>query len=145
MLDQGEQMRVFPLSNWAELDIWLYKHQQDINIVPIYLAFERMSWVDEDSGQTMARDDDRMLPYLSDVEKKSLKKRMIRFRTRGCHPQTGTVESTATTNLDIVAEMLSARTSERESRLQDKGQSDSMKKRIRRATLDHNKIEIGQS
>lgn len=128
-LDQGEQMRVFPLSNWTELDIWLYIHQQNIDIVPLYLASERMSWIDEDSGQILALDDDRMLPYLSDVEKKSLKKRMIRFRTLGCYPQTGAVESSATTTLDIVAEMLAARTSEREGRLLDKDQSGSMEKK----------------
>lgn len=69
---------------------------------------------------------------------------MIRFRKLDCHPQTSTIESNANTNLDIVAEMIAARTSERESRLQDIGQSDSMKKRIRRAIFDHNKIEIGQ-
>lgn len=93
-------MRVFPLSNWTELDIWLHIHQQNIDIVPLYLASERMSWVDEDSGQILALDDDRMLPYLSDAEKQSLKKRMIRFRTLGCYPQTGAVESSATTTLD---------------------------------------------
>lgn len=128
-LDKGESMRVFPLSNWTELDIWLYIHQQNIEIVPLYLASERMSWVDEDSGQILALDDERMLPFLSAKEKQSLKKRMIRFRTLGCYPQTGAVESDATDTLSIVGEMISTRTSEREGRLLDKDQTGSMEKK----------------
>ncbi|MEM0909571.1 MAG: sulfate adenylyltransferase subunit CysD [Pseudomonadota bacterium] len=130
-IDQGETVRVFPLSNWTELDIWLYILHESIEIVPLYFAAERMSWIDEDSGQILALDDDRMLPYLKPSEKDSLEKRKIRFRTLGCYPQTGAVLSDADTLEDIVKEMIVSKTSEREGRLLDKDQTGSMEKKKR--------------
>lgn len=130
-INAGESVRVFPLSNWTELDIWLYILHEKIDIVPLYFADERMSWVDEDSGQILALDDDRMLPYLSKKEKASLAKRWIRFRTLGCYPQTGAVLSKANTREDIVTEMILSKTSEREGRLLDKDQTGSMEKKKR--------------
>jgi len=128
---KGESVRVFPLSNWTELDIWLYILKEQIDIVPLYFAAERLCWVDDDSGQLLALDDERMLPYLSETEKASLQERWIRFRTLGCYPQTGAVESTATTLEGIVGEMLTTRTSERQGRLLDKDQAGSMEKKKR--------------
>lgn len=128
---KGESVRVFPLSNWTELDIWLYILKEQIDIVPLYFAAERLCWVDDDSGQILALDDERMLPYLSEQEKASLQERWIRFRTLGCYPQTGAVESTATTLEAIVGEMLTTRTSERQGRLLDKDQTGSMEKKKR--------------
>jgi sulfate adenylyltransferase subunit 2 len=101
-INKGESVRVFPLSNWTELDIWLYILAEQIDIVPLYFAAPRMSWVDDDSGQILALDDDRMLPYLSETEKATLKQRSIRFRTLGCYPQTGAVISEADTLEKIV-------------------------------------------
>ncbi|MFT4655018.1 MAG: sulfate adenylyltransferase subunit 2 [Patiriisocius sp.] len=130
-IDKGESVRVFPLSNWTELDIWLYILQEQIDIVPLYFADERMSWIDEDSGQILGLDDKRMLPHLTEKETASLKKRWIRFRTLGCYPQTGAVLSTATTREEIVTEMILSKTSEREGRLLDKDQTGSMEKKKR--------------
>jgi sulfate adenylyltransferase subunit 2 len=130
-VDQGESVRVFPLSNWTELDIWLYILQEQIDIVPLYFAQERMSWIDGDSGQILGLDDDRMLPHLSAKEKDSLQKRWIRFRTLGCYPQTGAVLSKAITREEIVTEMILSKTSEREGRLLDKDQTGSMEKKKR--------------
>jgi sulfate adenylyltransferase subunit 2 len=130
-INKGESVRVFPLSNWTELDIWLYILQEQIDIVPLYFANERMSWIDEDSGQILGLDDDRMLPHLSKKEQATLQKRWIRFRTLGCYPQTGAVLSKAITREEIVAEMLLSKSSEREGRLLDKDQTGSMEKKKR--------------
>ncbi|MCE2593807.1 sulfate adenylyltransferase subunit CysD [Motilimonas cestriensis] len=128
-VNPGESVRVFPLSNWTELDIWQYIHQERIDIVPLYYAAPRLSWIDDSSGQILALDDERMLPFLTPTEKSSLKERWIRFRTLGCYPQTGAVESRATTVLDIISEMLISNTSERQGRLLDKDQVGSMEKK----------------
>lgn len=130
-IDKGESVRVFPLSNWTELDIWLYILQEQIDIVPLYFADERMCWIDEDSGQLLALDDERMLEHLTEKEKASLKKRWIRFRTLGCYPQTGATLSHAKTREEIVTEMILSKTSEREGRLLDKDQTGSMEKKKR--------------
>ena len=130
-INKGESVRVFPLSNWTELDIWLYILQEKIDIVPLYFAAQRISWIDEDSGQILGLDDDRMLPHLTRNEKSSLQKRWIRFRTLGCYPQTGAVLSKAITREDIVLEMILSKTSEREGRLLDKDQTGSMEKKKR--------------
>ncbi|WP_040298037.1 sulfate adenylyltransferase subunit CysD [Bermanella marisrubri] len=130
-LGMGESVRVFPLSNWTELDIWLYILREQIEIVPLYYAAPRLSWIDQDSGQILALDDERMLPHLTPQEKDSLAERWIRFRTLGCYPQTGAVESKATQVTDIIAEMLMSNTSERQGRLLDKDQSGSMEKKKR--------------
>ena len=130
-INKGESVRVFPLSNWTELDIWLYILQEQIDIVPLYFADERMSWIDEESGQILGLDDERMLDHLTPKEKSSLKKRSIRFRTLGCYPQTGAVLSTAKTREEIVTEMILSKTSEREGRLLDKDQTGSMEKKKR--------------
>ena len=99
--------------------------------MPLYFADERLSWIDEDSGQLLALDDERMLPYLTEKEKASLETRWIRFRTLGCYPQTGAVLSKAKTREDIVTEMILSKTSEREGRLLDKDQTGSMEKKKR--------------
>jgi sulfate adenylyltransferase subunit 2 len=130
-LNPQETVRVFPLSNWTELDIWLYIKKENIDIVPLYFARPRMSWIDEASRQILALDDERMLPYLSKKERASLKQRTIRFRTLGCYPQTGAILSD-TENIDgIIAEMLATRTSERQGRLLDQDQIGSMEKKKR--------------
>jgi sulfate adenylyltransferase subunit 2 len=120
---KGESIRVFPLSNWTELDIWQYIHRENIPIVPLYFADERP--VVERDGQLIMVDDNRMrfLPG----EKPMMKK--IRFRTLGCYPLTGAIESNATTLLDIIEEMLVATSSERQGRVIDKDQSASMEKK----------------
>jgi len=90
-----------------------------------------MSWIDDDSGQILGLDDDRMLPHLTNNEKASLQKCWIRFRTLWCYPQTGAVLSKATTREDIVKEMILSKTSEREGHLLDKDQTGSMEKKKR--------------
>jgi sulfate adenylyltransferase subunit 2 len=130
-IDKGESVRVFPLSNWTELDIWTYIEMEKIDIVPLYFSCSRLSWVCEESTQIFALDDERMLPHLSTKEKDSLKERNIRFRTLGCYPQSGAIESSATNVLSIIAELIIARTSEREGRMLDKDQSGSMEKKKR--------------
>ena len=122
---QGESIRVFPLSNWTELDIWQYILEDDIPIVPLYYAAERP--VVERDGQTIMVDDER-LP-LKAGEKPELK--MVRFRTLGCYPLTGAIMSNATTLEEIVLEMLTARTSERSGRLIDHDEAGSMEKKKR--------------
>lgn len=122
---QGESIRVFPLSNWTELDIWQYILEDDIPIVPLYYAAERP--VVERDGQTIMVDDER-LP-LKAGEKPELK--MVRFRTLGCYPLTGAILSSATTLEEIVLEMLTARTSERSGRLIDHDEAGSMEKKKR--------------
>ena len=121
--NKGESIRVFPLSNWTELDIWQYIHRENIPIVPLYFAAERP--VVERDGQLIMVDDARMnmLPGETPMMKK------IRFRTLGCYPLTGAIESNATSLLDIIEEMLVATSSERQGRVIDKDQSASMEKK----------------
>lgn len=119
----GESIRVFPISNWTELDIWQYIHMENIPIVPLYLAQERP--VVERDGMLIMVDDER-LP-LKDGEKPMMKS--VRFRTLGCYPLTGAVESTASTLPEIIQEMLLTTTSERQGRAIDHDQSASMEKK----------------
>jgi sulfate adenylyltransferase subunit 2 len=125
-IDRGESVRAFPLSNWTELDVWQYIMLENIDLVPLYFSAQRLSWIDESSGQILALDDERMLPYLNPNELKTLKKRQIRFRTLGCYPQTGAIESQASCVQDILGEMLVTRQSERQGRLLDQDQAGSM-------------------
>lgn len=120
---KGESIRVFPLSNWTELDIWQYILKESIPIVPLYFAAPRPV-VDRD-GMLIMVDDERM--KLRPGE--SVENRMVRFRTLGCYPLTGAIESDATTLEAIVAEMLTARTSERQGRLIDRDEAGSMEKK----------------
>jgi sulfate adenylyltransferase subunit 2 len=112
-IDKGESIRVFPLSNWTELDIWLYLLREDIPIVPLYYAAERP--VVERSGTLIMVDDERM--EMAEGETPMMKK--VRFRTLGCYPLTGAVESNAETIEEIVQEMLLTTTSERQGRVID--------------------------
>jgi sulfate adenylyltransferase subunit 2 len=121
----GESIRVFPLSNWTELDIWQYILMEDIPIVPLYFAKKRP--VVQRDGTLLMVDDDRM--KLRDGEKAH--DRLVRFRTLGCYPLTGAIESSADTLEAIVSEMLTARTSERQGRLIDTDESASMEKKKR--------------
>ena len=113
-LSPGESIRVFPLSNWTELDIWQYIYAEDIPIVPLYLAAKRPT-VDRD-GQLFMVDDERFRLNPGEVPVD----RSIRFRTLGCYPLTGAIESEAATLPEIIAEMLVATTSERQGRVIDK-------------------------
>ncbi|WP_417586709.1 sulfate adenylyltransferase subunit CysD [Pararhodobacter oceanensis] len=122
---QGESIRVFPISNWTELDVWQYILQEGIPIVPLYFAAKRP--VVERDGMLIMKDDDRM--ELRDGE--VLEERLVRFRTLGCYPLTGAVESSADTLEGIVRETLVARTSEREGRAIDHDESGSMEKKKR--------------
>ena len=124
-LGPGETMRVFPLSNWTELDIWLYIHLEQIPVVPLYFAAPRP--VVERGGALIMADDDR-LP-LAPGEQPTL--RSVRFRTLGCYPLTGAVPSEATTTAAILEEMLDARTSERQNRLIDHDAKGSMEQKKR--------------
>jgi sulfate adenylyltransferase subunit 2 len=121
----GESIRVFPLSNWTELDIWQYILKENIPIVPLYFAARRP--VVERDGMLVMVDDDRM-PIGSDDK---VEERMVRFRTLGCYPLTGAIDSDAATLEDIVREMLTARTSERQGRMIDKDEAGSMEKKKR--------------
>ncbi|MDH4126285.1 MAG: sulfate adenylyltransferase subunit CysD [Gammaproteobacteria bacterium] len=120
---KGESIRVFPLSNWTELDIWQYIHLEKIEIVPLYLAAERPT-VERD-GLLIMVDDDRF--PLRDGEKP--RQRSIRFRTLGCYPLTGAVESKATTLTEVIQEMLLTTTSERQGRAIDHDAAASMEKK----------------
>ena len=121
----GESIRVFPLSNWTELDIWQYIYQEHIPIVPLYFAAERP--VVAKDGMWVMVDDDR-LPVGAD-EKVEIKR--VRFRTLGCYPLTGAVESNADDLSSIVLELLNSRTSERQGRAIDSDSSGSMEKKKR--------------
>ncbi len=121
----GESMRVFPLSNWTELDVWEYIRAEDIPVVPLYFARERPT-VERDGALVMV-DDDR-LP-LKPGEKPQM--RRVRFRTLGCYPLTGAIESDAATLDDIIAEMRSSTKSERQGRLIDYDEQGSMEKKKR--------------
>jgi sulfate adenylyltransferase subunit 2 len=122
-VDKGESIRVFPLSNWTELDIWQYIHLENIPIVPLYFAAKRP--VVERDGTLIMVDDDRM-PIGPDDK---VEERMVRFRTLGCYPLTGAVESDATTLPEIIQEMLLTTTSERQGRVIDHDSSGSMEKK----------------
>ncbi|MCU1715528.1 sulfate adenylyltransferase subunit CysD [Pseudomonas sp. 5P_3.1_Bac2] len=126
---KGESIRVFPLSNWTELDIWQYIYLEQIPIVPLYFAAERE--VIERNGTLVMIDDDRILEHLSDEEKSRIQKKMVRFRTLGCYPLTGAVESTAATLPEIIQEMLLTRTSERQGRVIDHDGAGSMEEKKR--------------
>ncbi len=120
---KGESMRVFPLSNWTELDIWQYIYLENIPIVPLYLAKERP--VVEREGTLVMVDDERMPLHPGETPQM----RKVRFRTLGCYPLTGAIESEADTLPAIIREMLLARSSERQGRLIDKDQAASMEKK----------------
>ena len=124
-IHKGESIRVFPISNWTEKDIWQYIQRENIDIVPLYFAAERP--VVERDGNLIMVDDDRM--RLLPGEKPMMKS--VRFRTLGCYPLTGGVESTATTLDEVISETLSAVTSERTSRVIDKEAAGSMERRKR--------------
>jgi len=119
----GESLRVFPLSNWTELDVWLYIHREQLPIVPLYLSAVRP--VVERDGTLIMVDDDRMRLRPGEVP---MHKR-VRFRTLGCYPLTGAVESTAATLTDVIQEMLLTATSERQGRVIDHDQSGSMERK----------------
>lgn len=121
--NKGESLRVFPLSNWTELDIWQYIHRERIPIVPLYYAAERP--VVEREGQLIMVDDDRMPLNAGEVPSK----RKVRFRTLGCYPLTGGFESEADTLPGILAETLLTTSSERQGRLIDKDGSASMERK----------------
>lgn len=120
---QGESIRVFPLSNWTELDIWQYIYRENIPIVPLYLAEKRP--VVERDGTLIMVDDERMSLRENEVPEM----RSVRFRTLGCYPLTGAVPSTADTLPAIIQEMLLATTTERQGRLIDHDNSGSMEKK----------------
>ncbi|GAB1258050.1 sulfate adenylyltransferase subunit CysD [Aurantivibrio plasticivorans] len=122
-VDKGESIRVFPLSNWTELDIWQYIHLEDIPIVPLYFAAKRP--VVERDGVLIMVDDDRMPLEEGEVPEQ----KMVRFRTLGCYPLTGAVESEAATLPEIIQEMLLTKTSERQGRVIDHDSSGSMEKK----------------
>lgn len=124
-LASGESMRVFPISNWTELDVWQYIHAENIPVVPLYFAKERP--IIERGGALLMLDDERMklLPG------ESAKMRLVRFRTLGCYPLTGAVESDATNLDDILTELTEARTSERVSRMIDHDEKASMERKKR--------------
>ena len=124
-IDAGEEVRVFPLSNWTELDVWQYVYLENIEIVPLYFAAQRP--VVERDGMLIMVDDDRM--PLREGEKPT--QRSVRFRTLGCYPLSGAIESTAATLPEIIQEMLVARHSERQGRLIDHDVSGSMERKKR--------------
>lgn len=122
-IHKGESVRVFPLSNWTEMDVWHYIRREGIPVVPLYFAKERpVVWRD---GAWIMVDDERFV--LRDGEK--IEHRMVRFRTLGCYPLTGAVESTAGTLDEIISEMTDSRTSERQGRLIDHDSSASMERK----------------
>jgi len=119
-INKGESIRVFPISNWTELDIWQYIYLEQIEIVPLYFAASRP--VVERDGVKIMVDDDRMKLESGETPKDQ----WVRFRTLGCYPLTGAIESRATTLTDIIQEMLLTKTSERQGRLIDSDQEGSM-------------------
>ncbi len=120
---KGESLRVFPLSNWTELDIWLYIHQEAIPTVPLYLAAERP--VVERDGQLIMVDDERLPLRPGETPER----RSVRFRTLGCYPLTGAVESRAATIPDLIRETLESRKSERQGRLIDQDGAAAMERK----------------
>jgi len=119
----GESVRVFPLSNWTELDVWLYIQRENIPVVPLYFAAERPV-VERDGALILA--DDRRLPLRSG---ETPRRRRVRFRTLGCWPLTGAIESNADTLSGVIEEMLVSRTSERQGRMIDHDQAASMERK----------------
>ena len=113
-VNKGESIRVFPMSNWTELDVWQFIHLENIPIVPLYLSTKRK--VVERDGILIMRNDDRMPLLEGEVEEE----KMVRFRTLGCYPLSGAVESEATDLVDVIQEMLLTTTSERQGRVIDK-------------------------
>lgn len=126
-VNKGESIRVFPMSNWTELDVWQYIHLEKIPIVPLYLSEKRK--VVERDGILILRNDDRMPLLDGEVEQE----KMVRFRTLGCYPLSGAVESEATDLVDVIQEMLLTTTSERQGRVidQDEGGVGMQKKKER--------------
>jgi len=124
-INPGEEVRVFPLSNWTELDVWQYIYQEGIDIVPLYFAAERP--IVERDGMLIMVDDDR-IPLAED---EAPEMRSVRFRTLGCYPLSGAIESTASTLPEIIQEMLLATHSERQGRLIDHDVSGSMEQKKR--------------
>jgi sulfate adenylyltransferase subunit 2 len=124
-VNKGESIRVFPLSNWTELDVWQYIHLEKIPIVPLYFAKERPVVVRD--GTMIMVDDERM--KLNPGERPEMKR--VRFRTLGCYPLTGAIESSATTLPEIIEEMLVARNSERQGRVIDYDEAASMEQKKR--------------
>lgn len=124
-VSKGESIRVFPLSNWTELDIWQYILQEEIPIVPLYFAAHRP--IVHRDGMMIMVDDDRLKLQPGEVPES----RLVRFRTLGCYPLTGAIDSDATSLDDIVHEMLVARTSERQGRAIDRDEAGSMEKKKR--------------
>lgn len=122
-VDRGESIRVFPLSNWTELDVWQYIYRENIPIVPLYMADVRP--VVERDGMLIMVDDDR-LPLLPN---ETIQHRSVRFRTLGCYPLTGAVESEASSLTEIIQEMLLATTSERQGRAIDRDSASSMEQK----------------
>jgi sulfate adenylyltransferase subunit 2 len=122
-IGKGESIRVFPLSNWTELDIWQYILRESIPVVPLYFAKARP--VVRREGMLIMVDDDRMPIGRDEV----IEEKVIRFRTLGCYPLTGAIESSAETVEEIIAEMLVTRVSERQGRLIDNDESGSMEKK----------------
>jgi len=124
-VNKGESIRVFPLSNWTELDVWQYIHLENIPIVPLYFAAQRPVVMRD--GTLIMVDDQRM--RLEPDEKPQMK--TVRFRTLGCYPLTGAIESTATTLPQIIEEMLLAKNSERQGRVIDYDEAGSMEQKKR--------------
>ena len=122
---KGETIRVFPLSNWTELDIWQYTRAQDIPVVPLYFSAPRP--VVERDGLLIMRDDERMPLLPGEVEET----RNVRFRSLGCYPLSAAIESDAETLDDVIAEMMASRTSERSGRLIDNDEAASMERKKR--------------
>lgn len=122
-IHKGESIRVFPISNWTELDIWQYIYLEQIPIVPLYFASKRP--VVKKDGINIMVDDDRMPIQKDEV----IEEKMVRFRTLGCYPLTGAIESNATTLPQIIQEMLLTRTSERQGRVIDNDSAGSMEKK----------------
>ena len=125
-VNKGESIRVFPLSNWTELDIWQYIYLNNIDIVPLYFARKRPI-VNLDGVDIMVDDDRMPIPECQKIQEK-----MVRFRTLGCYPLTGAVESRATTLPEIIQEMLLTTSSERQGRLIDSDQAGSMEEKKRK-------------
>ena len=124
-INKGETIRVFPLSNWTELDIWQYTRAENIPVVPLYFAAPRP--VVKRDGVLIMRDDDRM-PLLPGEQPDT---RTVRFRSLGCYPLSAAIESTAASLDEIIDEMVASRTSERAGRLIDSDEAASMEKKKR--------------
>ena len=123
-INEGESIRVFPLSNWTELDIWQYIHLEEIEVVPLYFAKPRPVVI---RNGTWIMIDDERIPHTDE----EVEMRTVRFRTLGCYPLSGAIESTASTVPEIIQEMMLTRMSERENRLIDKDEEGSMERKKR--------------